>query len=123
MGHLLFARDVITNDEKTIIDAKTGREKMMFLITDIIIRSLKLNFCKKYKGFLEAMEKSDDSDLRSTAEKLGMLIILFNIAMFYGLCTKYRIAGKFGGHNAWRIYSYKLIGEKKFGKWLDQAKE
>ena len=28
----------------------------------------------------------------------------------------YRIAGKFGGVNVWRIDSYKLFGEEKFGE-------
>ena len=34
----------------------------------------------------------------------------------------YCIAGKFGGDNVWRIDSYKLFGEEKFGEWLDQPK-
>ena len=34
----------------------------------------------------------------------------------------YRIAGKFGGDNVWRIDLYKLFGEEKFGEWLDQPK-
>ena len=29
---------------------------------------------------------------------------------------EYRIAGKFGGENAWRIYSFQVFGGKKFGK-------
>ena len=70
----LYAKDVITDNEREIIDSKIGEEKMMYLILDIIIRSLRLDNCKKYKGFLEAMEESDDTDLRSMAEKLGELI-------------------------------------------------
>ena len=34
----------------------------------------------------------------------------------------YRIAGKFGGDNVWRIDSYKLFGEEKFGEWLSTKK-
>ena len=71
----LYAKDVITDKEREIIDNKIGEEKMMYLIVDIIIRSLRLDNCKKYKRFLEAMEQSDDTDLRSMAEKLGKLII------------------------------------------------
>ena len=67
----LFAKDVITNEERNLIDAKIGEEKMMYLIADILIPSLKVNNCKKYKGFLEAMEKSEDNNLTCTAEKLG----------------------------------------------------
>ena len=69
----LYAKDVITSEQRKLIDAKTGQEKMMYLIVDIIIPSLQLNNCKKYKGFLEAMEESEDSDLKSTAKTLGML--------------------------------------------------
>ena len=67
----LFAKDVITNEERKLIDVKVGEEKMMYLIADIIIPSLNGNNCKKYKGFLEAMEKSEDNDLQRTAEKFG----------------------------------------------------
>ena len=70
----LYAKDVITDSERKIIDAKVGEEKMMYLLVDIIIPSLKQNFCKKYKGFLEAMEESADIDLNSTAKSLGKLI-------------------------------------------------
>ena len=28
----------------------------------------------------------------------------------------YRIAGKFGGQNVWRIYSFQAFGRKKFGE-------
>ena len=31
----------------------------------------------------------------------------------------YRIAGMFGGINVWRIVELKVIGEIKFGKWID----
>ena len=46
----------------------------MRLILGILIPSLKVNHCKKYRGFLEAMEESDDSDLKNMAKKLGKLI-------------------------------------------------
>ena len=68
----LFAKDVITNEERKIIGDKIGEEKMMYLIADIIIPSLKINNYTKYKGF---MEESDDSDLKSTVERLGKLIM------------------------------------------------
>ena len=35
---------------------------------------------------------------------------------------KYRIAGKFGGENVWRIYSFQAFGGKKFGERIDQPK-
>ena len=71
----LFSKDVITNEKrKIIIGDKVGEEKMMYLVVDIVMPSLRQNNYKKYKGFLEAMEESDDSDLKSMAEKLGKLI-------------------------------------------------
>ena len=33
--------------------------------------------------------------------------------------TTYRIAGMFGGINVWRIVELKVIGEIKFGEWID----
>ena len=33
--------------------------------------------------------------------------------------TIYRIAGMFGGFNVWRIAELKVIGEIKFGEWID----
>ena len=39
------------------------------------------------------------------------------ISLFYFL---HRIAGKFGGENVWRIYSFQAFDGKKFGKWIDQ---
>ena len=70
----LYAKDVITNEERKIIDPKIGEEKMMYLIVDIIIPSLIINNYKKYKGFLEAMEESEDSNLNSTAKNFGKFV-------------------------------------------------
>ena len=33
--------------------------------------------------------------------------------------AEYRIAGMFGGINVWRIVELKVIGEIKFGEWID----
>ena len=70
----LYSKDVITNQQRQTIESKIGEGKMMYLIVEILIPSLKLDHCKKYRGFLEAMEESDDSDLKSMAKKLGKLI-------------------------------------------------
>ena len=82
----LFAKDVITNEQRKLIDTKIGEAKMMYLIVDIIIPSLKVNNYKKYKGFLEAMEESEDSDLNSRAKTLGMLNCRRWILFIY-ICT------------------------------------
>ena len=71
MKGLLYSKFVITDEQRKIIDDKTGEDKMMHLIADIIISSLKQHFSNKYKSFLEAMEQSQDSDLNKTAEMLG----------------------------------------------------
>jgi len=34
----------------------------------------------------------------------------------------YCIAGKIGSGKVWEIYSWKILGMKCFGKWIDQAK-
>ena len=79
----LFAKDVITNEERKIIGDKIGEEKMMYLIADVIIPSLRINKYTKYKGFLEAMEESEDSDVKSTVEKLGKLMMPSKIDFIY----------------------------------------
>ena len=83
----LFAKHVITVQEKATIDERIGEDKMDHLITNIIQPSLQGNFSKKYKGFLEAMEESDDAFIRSTAEKFGKL---FNIIYVKGLAVSIR---------------------------------
>ena len=79
----LFAKNVITDEQRLLIRAEIGEEKMMYLIVDIIIPSLQLNNYMKYKGFLEAMEESEDSDLKSMAERLGKLIAPLKIGFSY----------------------------------------
>ena len=83
MDRSLYANEVITADERTKIKSKLGDEKMEYLIVDIIIRSLKQNFSKKYKAFLEVMEESEDTDLQDTAKMLGMLSWLIFVAGTY----------------------------------------
>ena len=73
MKTLLIAKGVIADQEMRIIDVKIGHQKMTVLLVDIIIPSLKVNNSEKYKGFLEAMEESDDSDVKCMAKKFGKL--------------------------------------------------
>ena len=68
MGSLI-AEDVITDEERKIIDKETGARKMTYLILDIIIPSLKIR--STYQGFLKAMEDSEDGDLVKMAKTLG----------------------------------------------------
>ena len=70
MDNQLFAKDVITLDEKLQIESKIGTEKMAKLL-NIIIASLRLKQTTKYLGFLKAMEESKDITLKQTAKRLG----------------------------------------------------
>ena len=75
MSLSLFSQSIITRRERQIINDKCGEEKMEYLLADIIIPSLRVNVYGKYKGFLKAMEESDDSTLKSTAKNLGMYLL------------------------------------------------
>ena len=33
----------------------------------------------------------------------------------------YRMVGKFGGVKLWRICSFLVLGEEKFGEWIDKT--
>ena len=74
MERSLFANEVITANERKIIQDKSGGDKMEHLIVEIIIPSLKQKFCKKYKAFLEVMEENEDTALQNAAKNLGMYI-------------------------------------------------
>lgn len=71
MRLLLEAKHVITENEKKQIDVKAANADQMASVIDIICGSLIIKNSKKYKGFLEAMEQSDDESLKEMARKLG----------------------------------------------------
>ena len=71
MRNTLYAKGVITLYEKQKLDKMINTEQMGELV-DILIASLKSKTTKKYKGFLEAMEESDNVVLPPMAKKLGM---------------------------------------------------
>jgi len=71
MACSLYAKDVITNKERQKLNPMLNNAKMMYLLVDIIIPSLKLKCCEKYKGFLQVMESSEDIVVRNIAERLG----------------------------------------------------
>ena len=66
----LFSKDVITFDEIVQIDALSGQTQMQKLL-QIVLTSLRNNQAAKYKGFLQAMEESDDILLQMKAKELG----------------------------------------------------
>ena len=68
----LFAKGVITSEDKQIIDAKTlNREKMRYLIDNIIIQSLDIGIITTYKEFLNVLERNDDRIINTVAQRLG----------------------------------------------------
>lgn len=86
MSSQLFAKQVITLDQKKSIDKQIGRKEMDYLILEILIPSLKGKFSKKYKSFLRVMEDNDDIDLQSAAKMLGEFISVYN-----GKCEQNRL--------------------------------
>ena len=66
----LYSYEVITSQERREIDALIG-ERQMERVLEIVIDSLGANHTAKYKGFLIAMEKSEDQLLQTKAEELG----------------------------------------------------
>ena len=71
MKTLLYSKDVITRGEKQKLDKMTNDEQMSELIHNILIVSLENKVTKKYKGFLESMEQSEDILLKEMAKSLG----------------------------------------------------
>lgn len=71
----LYARDVITTEEKEIIETTIPlrSKKMQFIIDKVIIPSLKVGTTMKFKNFLEAMEASEDLTIKEVGSRLGML--------------------------------------------------
>ena len=66
----LLSEDVITLDEITQIDALVGQAQMNKVL-QIVLTSLQNKQAAKYKGFLLAMEESDDTLLQMKAKELG----------------------------------------------------
>ena len=97
MKSQLYAKEVITNDQRKFIDIQVGRNKMDHLIIDIIIPSLRAKFSKKYKSFLKVMEENDDTDLQSAAEKLGRLINIYCMVGYFQ-------GGKFHNFVKWTYF-------------------
>ena len=69
----LYAKSVITlvNKDTISITKPLERDKMQYLLDQIIIPSLQAGVIQKFKLFLEVMEKSDDVVTKTMAQKLG----------------------------------------------------
>ena len=68
----LYAKRVITLDDKTIMEAKPlEKDRMNYLLDDVLIRSLNIGYGSKYNGFLKVLEESDDDVLDDLTRTLG----------------------------------------------------
>ena len=68
----LYTKDVITMDQKRIIDTNPlPSKKMEYILDEAIIPDLRAGLTTKFKGFLEAMEESEDTTINTVGERLG----------------------------------------------------
>ena len=69
----LYAKSVITLVDKDTISLTKAleRDKMQYLLDQIIIPSLQAGVIQKFKLFLEVMENSEDTVTKTMAQKLG----------------------------------------------------
>ena len=69
----LYAKSVITLVDKDTISITKAleRDKMQYLLDQIIIPSLQAGVIQKFKLFLEVMENSEDTVTKTVAQKLG----------------------------------------------------
>ena len=74
MANVLYSKMVVTTYDRETIEAKTtNKDKMEYLIVDILIVSLNHSCPDKYKGFLIAMESNEDILLQQKARELGKI--------------------------------------------------
>jgi len=71
MAIALEANRVITGCEKEEIDKMTSNADQIMEVIKIVRASLLVNMTEKYKGLLQAMEQSEDLDLKAKAKELG----------------------------------------------------
>ena len=69
----LFAKKVIALQQKHKMEQfPLSTQKMMYLLDNIIIPTLKINIIGKFQAFLDVMEQSNDPLLINMAKKLSM---------------------------------------------------
>ena len=71
MKYGLLSKRVIINSEKQYIDNMSTSADQMAKVIEIVRVNLCIKQTVKFKGFLEAMEESDDLTLKGMAIKLG----------------------------------------------------
>ena len=74
----LISKRVVSIEQKQRINALLcNSEKVEYILDEVIIPELRSGKAKKFKGFLEAMEESDELPIVVLAKKnLGMLIYI-----------------------------------------------
>ena len=74
----LYASGVITYEHRQVMDKTLPlpSQKMEYIINNVIKPDLKIGRTTKFKGFLQAMEKSDDTTINTVGSRLGELVIL-----------------------------------------------
>ena len=72
----LYARNVVTFDQKEEIEELPHKKKRMEFVLNLIIRSLDMGISSLYNGFLKVLKKRQDFLTRKLAKKLGKLFHL-----------------------------------------------
>lgn len=91
MEKTLYSKKVITRPEREIIEAKnTNTDKMDYLI-DILIVSLNHSLPDKYRGFLIALETSEDILLHKIAKDLGKIILSYSYSQVIINCLQLHV--------------------------------
>jgi len=68
---LLYGKKVIAMEEKKAIQSKSlESDRMMYFLDDILIPSLQNKMTEKYNGFLQLLQDSGDTDMKSMAERI-----------------------------------------------------
>ena len=73
----LYANGVITYEQRQVVDKTLplSSQKMDYILNEVILPDLKIGETSKFKGFLQAMEESEDTTINKVGSRLGELII------------------------------------------------
>lgn len=70
----LYQYDVITQEQMEIIRQKSLKsEKMMYLLNDVILPSVRVGDIEKFQNLLKVFAESEDTTVQAVGRKLGML--------------------------------------------------
>ena len=84
----LYANRVITDDDKKIMEIKPlEKDRVMYLLDEVLMRSLKSDYGKKYNGFLEVLQESDDPLAKELTKKLGELYYVPTFHILSCMCV------------------------------------